>query len=78
MDIIRYFVYNRGLLKRYKPEDITLGIWMTPLDVEYVDIKENTTFYPKEKCTEEIIIAHKSYNKNPVELYENHQRHLSR
>lgn len=68
--LVQYIAQNRRILSQYNSEDISVGIWLSPLRNVYRkhDIRFDTAYMPR-KCQNYHIVLHKRTTYNMRDLY---------
>lgn len=57
--IVDYVANNFHLFKRYVSEDVSLGAWLAPIDVQRVHDKRFDTEYKTRGCSNTFVVSHK-------------------
>nr|CAG4635616.1 EOG090X0A8N [Artemia franciscana] len=70
-DLVEYIVKNSDLLKKYKSEDVSVGAWLAPLDINKVhDIRFNTEWRSR-GCSNSDVITHKQSPTMMLKMFQN-------
>jgi len=71
--LVRFVAQNAELLQLYRSEDVSLGVWLSPLNINRVHDIRFDTEYQSRGCINSHIITHKQSADNMRNLYENLQ-----
>ncbi|UYV82000.1 B3GALT6 [Cordylochernes scorpioides] len=74
-DLVDYVANNAALLKAYRSEDVSLGAWLAPLDIERRHDIDFDTEYMSRGCLNSYLVTHKQSSKQMREKHRNLQRH---
>ena len=73
-DLVHYVASNSKLLKYFKNEDVSLGTWLAPLDIQRIHDPRFDTEFKSRGCRNSYLITHKvQSNVQMRELYSNLQ-----
>ncbi|KAK3097756.1 hypothetical protein FSP39_012856 [Pinctada imbricata] len=70
-DLVHYIASNWKLLRLYNSEDVTLGAWLAPLDIERRHDTRFDTEYKSRGCRNSYLITHKHTDLQIHQLYNN-------
>jgi len=73
-DLVRYIVTNSVYLNRFKGEDISVGLWLSPLSIHRVHDENFDTEFASRGCSNSYVITHKQTPEMMKEKYENIKR----
>ena len=65
-DLVEYISNNKDTLRKFKSEDISVGLWLAPLDVNRVHDVRFDTEWASRGCSNEYLITHKQ---NALHMY---------
>ncbi|XP_002190308.3 beta-1,3-galactosyltransferase 6 [Taeniopygia guttata] len=58
-DLVRYLSLSRDYLNLWQSEDVSLGVWLAPIDVKRVHDPRFDTEYKSRGCSNKYIVTHK-------------------
>ena len=70
-DLIHYVVSNSNFLKTFLSEDVSLGSWLAPLDINRVHDPRFDTEYKSRGCNNVYLVTHKQSAMQMRDLYRN-------
>lgn len=70
-DLVHYVVQNSKFLKIYNNEDVSLGTWLGPLDINRIHDPRFNTEYKSRGCNNQYLITHKQTSMQMRELHNN-------
>lgn len=74
-DLIHYLASNSKLLKAYKNEDVSVGAWLGPLDINRVHDPRFDTEYKSRGCKNSYLVTHKISSMQMREYHSNLEKH---
>ncbi|XP_053205182.1 beta-1,3-galactosyltransferase 6-like [Panonychus citri] len=69
--LVKYIVTNSHLLSLYHNEDVTLGVWLAPLNITRQHDPRFDTEYKSRGCSNNFLITHKQDTKEMRQKYDN-------
>lgn len=72
-NLVNYIAKNRNELSRYTSEDVSMGVWLSPLRNVYKkhDVRFDTAYMPR-KCQNYHLVLHKRTVENMKDLHNGH------
>ena len=67
-DLVTFVAQNHALLKVYKNEDVSLGSWLSPLDIHREHDERFDTEYHSRGCKDSYLVTHK-HSLKQIQLY---------
>ena len=72
-DLVHYLAASASFLQQYKSEDVSVGLWLSPLKINRVHDTRFDTEYKSRGCFNSYLITHKQ---SPGEMREKHRSYI--
>ncbi|NWI45926.1 B3GT6 galactosyltransferase, partial [Picathartes gymnocephalus] len=69
-DLVRYLRLSRDYLNLWQSEDVSLGVWLAPIDVKRVHDPRFDTEYKSRGCSNKYIVTHKQSIEDMLEKHQ--------
>ncbi|NXE15266.1 B3GT6 galactosyltransferase, partial [Lophotis ruficrista] len=69
-DLVRYLRLSRDYLNMWQSEDVSLGVWLAPIDVKRVHDPRFDTEYKSRGCNNKYIVTHKQSIEDMLEKHQ--------
>ncbi|NXG25629.1 B3GT6 galactosyltransferase, partial [Grallaria varia] len=69
-DLVRYLRLSRDYLNMWQSEDVSLGVWLAPIDVKRVHDPRFDTEYKSRGCNNKYIVSHKQSIEDMLEKHQ--------
>lgn len=69
-DLVRYLRLSRDYLNLWQSEDVSLGVWLAPIDVKRVHDPRFDTEYKSRGCNNKYIVTHKQSIEDMLEKHQ--------
>ncbi|KAJ7403852.1 Beta-1,3-galactosyltransferase 6 [Willisornis vidua] len=70
-DLVRYLRLSRDYLNMWQSEDVSLGVWLAPIDVKRVHDPRFDTEYKSRGCNNKYVVTHKQSIEDMLEKHQN-------